>query len=75
MAQEGFKRGDEVLILMTKEVTWSDLTLVAVDDEPACVRHVKQEGEWTIIEGREPRLVQSSSVTLFGKVIEVRRKI
>ena len=70
--------GDIVICLSQKEVTSSDIAIVAVDGETATLKRVKCQGDMCILMPSnpklEPQLVPASQVEILGKVIEVRRR-
>lgn len=70
--------GDIVICLSQKEVTSSDIAVVAINGETATLKRVKCQGDMCILMPSnpklEPTLVPSEQVEILGKVIEVRRR-
>jgi len=70
--------GDIVICISQKEVSPSDIAVVAVDGETATIKRVKCAEDMCMLMPSNPKLqpslVKASNIEILGKVVEVRRR-
>lgn len=78
MIGDNISEGDIVVCVRQKEVSSTDIAVVAIEGETATVKRIKCEGNICILMPSNPRLqptiVDSSKVEIIGKVVELRRR-
>lgn len=78
MIGDNIAEGDIVVCIKQKEVSSTDIAVVAIEGETATVKRIKCEGSICILMPSNPRLqptiVDSSKVEIIGKVVELRRR-
>lgn len=77
MAGDEIHDGDLVLVVVTPEVTPSDIAVVSVDQEEATLKRVKCQGDICMLipsnKDMEPKIYPAKKIHIIGKVIGFQR--
>ncbi|KRW90624.1 hypothetical protein SD51_13795 [Alicyclobacillus tengchongensis] len=71
--------GDRVVVIRTPHFSAKDICVVAINDEEACLKRVKLQGDQCILSSSnpdiEPMIYPAKDVQVLGVVVEVRHRI
>ncbi|MFJ5750093.1 LexA family protein [Peribacillus frigoritolerans] len=77
MVGDGIYNGDTVIVVKQREISSSDIAVVAINEDEATLKRVKCEGEICMLmpsnPSLQPSLVPIKDVFIIGKVIQSRR--
>lgn len=78
MIGDNITEGDIVICIVVKEVSQTDIAVVAVENENATIKRVKCQDDICMLIPSNPKMtptiVASNKIEILGKVVEVRRR-